>query len=95
MKNKKGLIIGIIAAVVVLLAALALVLTQCTGGTPAATGAPTSTGSDQAETYDIYWNLDMEEYAGKSEAGICQNLKQAACIVNKKHDQRCRDKYNS
>ena len=74
MKNKKGLIIGIIAAVVVLLAALALVLTQCTGGTPAATGAPTSTGSDQAETYDIYWNLDMEEYAGKSEAGMSSRM---------------------
>ena len=68
MKNKKALLVGILAAVVVLAAVLALVLTQCTGSQPAETTVPTT--EDSVETYELYWNLDMAEYAGKSEAGM-------------------------
>ena len=73
-KSRKPLIIGIIAAVVILAALLALLLTQCVGkGKPeATTTAPVTTTETPAEEvpgYTLYWNADRAEYDGKSEAG--------------------------
>ena len=68
--NRKSLLVGVIAAVVVLAALLALLLTQCapwqSGDAAASTAAPT----EGTPTYELYWNLDREEYDGKSEAGL-------------------------
>jgi len=65
--NGKALIIGIVAAVVVLAAILALVLSRCTGGI-----APEGTEATQQgqEACVLYWNVDRKEYDGKSEAGL-------------------------
>ena len=71
-KSKNVLLIGIIAAVVILAAVLGLVLTQCTGGAPAATTAATTEA--EVDTYELYWNLDMDAYAGKSEAGMSSRM---------------------
>ena len=69
-KSRKSLLIGILAAIVVLAALLALVLTQCTpkqdSGAVETTAAPT----EGVPTYDVYWNLDKDIYGGKSEAGM-------------------------
>jgi len=73
-KSRKPLIIGIIAAVVVLAVLLALVLTQCVGGNPAATTDPNATGSTEVPTYQLYWNVDRAEYDGKSEAGMSSRM---------------------
>ena len=71
-KSRKPLIVGIIAAVVILGALLALVLTQCTGPqTPTeSTPAATTTVQEETPTYDIYWNIDRALYDGKSDAGM-------------------------
>jgi len=72
--SRKSLIIGIIAAIVVLGVVLALVLTQCTGqGTstdPSATGDTTP----EVPTYELYWNADRALYDGKSEAGMSSRM---------------------
>ncbi len=69
-KSRKSLIIGIIAAVVVLGALLAVLLTQCTGGQEATESTPVQTTGEEIPTYELYWNLDRAEYDGKSEAGM-------------------------
>lgn len=74
-KNRKSLVIGIIAAVVILAAILVLLLTQCIGGQPAQTQPTTAPGAatDSTEPVtvcDLYWNLDRKLYDGKSEAGM-------------------------
>jgi len=71
-KSRKSLIVGIIAAVVVLALVLVLLLTQCSGngaGAGATTTAPTTDGAE-VPGYDLYWNVDRAEYDGKSEAGM-------------------------
>ena len=68
--GRKSLIIGIIAAVVVLGALLAVLLTQCTGNQNATESTPVQTTVEETPTYDLYWNLDRAEYDGKSEAGM-------------------------
>ena len=72
--SRKSLIIGIIAAVVVLAAVLALVLTQCTGGQSESTTPSTTVATDEVPTYELYWNLDRELYDGKSEAGMSSRM---------------------
>ena len=72
-KSRKALIIGIIAAVVVLAAVLGIILTQCTGGQPAATTAATET-TEGVPSYTLYWNVDRAEYDGKSEAGMSSRM---------------------
>ena len=70
-KSRKPLIIGIIAAVVILAALLGLLLTQCvSGGNTESTPAQTVGYLGEAEDYDLYWNLDRALYDGKSEAGM-------------------------
>ena len=71
--SRKALVIGIIAAVVVLGALLAVLLTQCAPAAPAET-APSTTTENVIETYDIYWNIDRAEYDGKSEAGLSSRM---------------------
>ena len=68
--SRKSLIIGIIAAVVVLGALLAVLLTQCTGNQNATESTPAQTTEEAVPTYELYWNLDRAEYDGKSEAGM-------------------------
>ena len=58
--SRKALVIGIIAAVVVLGALLAVLLTQCAPAAPTQT-APSTTAENVIETYDIYWNIDRAE----------------------------------
>ncbi len=72
-KSRKALIIGIIAAVVVLAAVLGIVLTQCTGDQPTATTTATET-TGGVETYTLYWNADRELYDSKSEAGMSSRM---------------------
>ena len=72
--SRKSLVIGIIAAVVVLAAVLALVLTQCTGGQNENTTPSTTVATDEVPTYELYWNLDRELYDGKSEAGMSSRM---------------------
>ena len=71
-KSRKPLIIGIVAAVVILAALLGLLLTQCVGGGEATQSTPAQTVANlgEAEHYDLYWNLDRALYDGKSEAGM-------------------------
>ena len=64
-KGRKSLIVGIVAAVVILAALLALLLTQFVFGNQDAEPS-TETTSEAVPTYDLYWNLDRAEYAGKS-----------------------------
>jgi len=74
MKNKKTLIVGIVAAVAILAVVLCLLLVRCDGDTqPAATSAPETT---QAQTVDatLYWNVDRALYDGKSEAGMSSRM---------------------
>jgi len=68
-KSRKALVIGVIAAVVVLAALLGVLLTQCNGAGSGET-APSTTGETVVESYDLYWNVDRELYDGKSEAGL-------------------------
>ena len=68
--SRKSLIIGIIAAVVVLGVLLAVLLTQCTGNQNATESTPAQTTEEAVPTYELYWNLDRAEYDGKSEAGM-------------------------
>lgn len=58
-KSRKPLIVGVIAAVVLLGVLLALVLTQCTGGQNPTESTPeqTTAATEGTPTYDIYWNL--------------------------------------
>ena len=67
-KSRKPLIIGIIAAVVILAALLAILLTNCVG--QGGNEATTESTSNEVPTYQLYWNVDKAEYAGKSEAGM-------------------------
>jgi len=67
--SRKSLIIGIIAAVVVLGVLLAVLLTQCTGGQGSTESTAQPTG-EEIPKYELYWNLDRAEYEGKSEAGM-------------------------
>jgi len=75
-RNKKALIIGILAAVLVLTGVLAVLL----AGIPAWTEQePTvSTTETTAPVYtgplEVYWNLDLEQYEGKSEAGMSSRM---------------------
>ena len=69
-KSGKKLLIGIIGAVAVLAALLALVLSQCVGGSHVQSTAPSEQTQPMEETYDLYWNVDRKEYDGKSEAGM-------------------------
>ena len=66
-KNRKALVVGIVAAVAILAVLLGLLLTQCTGGKPAATTAPTQ---EEEPVYDLYWNLDREKFMTGSETGM-------------------------
>ena len=70
-KNRKPLIIGMIAAIVLLAAVAALVLTQFTGSNAGAT-TPISTTveTEPVLEYDLYWNADREMYDGMTEAGL-------------------------
>ena len=73
--SRKPLIIGIIAAVVILAVLLGLLLTQCAGGdTTESTPAQTIGYLGEAEDYDLYWNLDRAMYDGKSEAGMSSRM---------------------
>ena len=76
-KSRKPLIIGIVAAVVILAALLALLLTQCIGGQGEATVPTTTAPSDEVPSYQLYWNLDRAEYDGKSEAGMSSRMPEA------------------
>ncbi len=73
-KSRKPLIVGIIAALVVLALVVVLLLTQCTGGSTKEPDKSTEDTGSSAQTgiskSDIYWNVDKDEYAGKSEAGM-------------------------
>lgn len=68
-KSRTPLIVGIIAAVVILAGLLVVLLTQCTGTQTATTN---TTAPTQQEITDVtlYWNLDRAQYDGKSEAGM-------------------------
>lgn len=69
-RSRKGLIIGIIAAVM-LLVALAVTMAACNQQPQNA--APTTAPVVEADEMDgvtIYWNVDRAEYDGKSEAGM-------------------------
>ena len=68
--NRKPLVVGIVAAVAVLAAVLALLLTQCVGGQTQNPTETTTAPVIREEGYDLYWNLDRAEYDGKSEAGM-------------------------
>ena len=68
--NRKALVIGGLAVVLILATVLALVLTQCSGGQEPETSVPTTVPVTEPETYELYWNLDRAEYDGKSEAGM-------------------------
>ena len=76
-KSRKPLIVGIVAALIVLAGLLALVLTQCTGSEPAATTAVPTTEAPAPEGYEIYWNLDRALYAGQSEGGMSSRMLEA------------------
>ena len=74
-KNRKPLIIGIIAAIAVLSVVLVLLLTQCTGGQTGETTAPSTTAAtEEVPTYELYWNVDRTLYDGKSEAGMSSRM---------------------
>ena len=74
-KSRKPLIIGIIAAVVILAVLLALLLTQCVGGQGNGDSTPTTTvDANEVPTYELYWNVDRAEYDGKSEAGMSSRM---------------------
>ena len=68
-KSRTPLIVGIIAAVVILAGLLVVLLTQCTGTQTATTN---TTAPTQQEITDVtlYWNIDRAQYDGKSEAGM-------------------------
>ena len=70
-KSRKGLLVGIIAAVVVLVAVLGLVLARCSGE-QADTNVTTAATivAEETERVDLYWNIDRKLYDGKSEAGM-------------------------
>jgi len=68
--GRKGLVVGIIAAIVVLAALVVVLLTQCTGVQTAAPTSEASVPSDVVEKAQLYWNLDRALYDGKSEAGM-------------------------
>ena len=70
--GRKSLIIGIIAAVVILAVLLVLLLTQCIGANEGANSETVQTTApvDEVPTYDLYWNVDRAQYDGKSEAGM-------------------------
>ncbi len=72
--NRKSLIIGIIAAIVVLGVVLALVLTQCTGQGESTAPSTTVESTPEVPTYELYWNADRELYEGKSEAGMSSRM---------------------
>lgn len=75
-KGRKSLIVGIVAAVVILAALLTLLLTQCDFGGQNAEPSTEDT-SNVVPTYDLYWNLDRAEFAGKSEAGMSSRQPEA------------------
>jgi len=77
MEKKRNMkwIVGLVAAVVILTSALCLVLPSCNnGGSQAPSTEPT-----QAEQPDctLYWNMDLAEYGGKSEAGMSSRMPEA------------------
>ena len=76
MKNsKKALIVGIVAAVVILAGVLALLLVRCEDAAPTAT-QPATTGEQVLDT-TLYWNVDRALYDGKSEAGMSSRAPEA------------------
>ncbi len=75
-KGRKALVIGVIAAVVVLAALLGVLLTQCNGADSGET-TPSTTETAVVETYDLYWNIDRALYDGKSEAGMSSRTPEA------------------
>ena len=69
--GKKALIVGILAAILILGGLLAVLLIQCAPQTDeAATTAPETTAPPVLEDFDLWWNMDRAEYDGKSEAGM-------------------------
>lgn len=68
-KSRKPLIIGVIVALVVLAALVALLLTQCFGGNPNETSAPSTEGTTAPPvlTYELYWNADRKDYIATGE----------------------------
>ena len=75
-KGRKPLLIGIIAAVVILAVLLAFLLMNCTGdqGDNGPSASATEATSDEVPEYQLYWNLDRAEYDGKSEAGMSSRM---------------------
>ena len=72
--NKKALIVGIVGIVlaILLLAGLALLVIPLfsTPSPQANEATPTETTAPQVLGYDLYWNLDREQFDGKSEGGM-------------------------
>lgn len=75
-KSGKKLAVGILAAVMVLLAAVGLLM-GCTG--EAGSAQATASEATQAQTVDttLYWNVDHDQFAGKSEAGMSSRQPEA------------------
>ena len=71
MKNKKFLIVGILALVLLITAGAVLVPMLLSGGGETQS-APTkaTTAEPSQEGYALYWNVDRAEYDGKSDAGM-------------------------
>ncbi len=69
-KSSKSLIIGIVAAIVVLAALVVVFLTQCTGQQSASPTTQTTEPTGSMEDVALYWNVDRALYDGKSEAGM-------------------------
>ncbi len=61
-KSRKSLLIGVIAAVVILAGLLALVLTQCVGGQGEATNPTTTVATEPSNEYALYWNVDRHNF---------------------------------
>ena len=62
-KSRKSLLIGVIAAVVILAGLLALVLTQCVGGQGDTTTPPTTTAATEpSDELALYWNVDRHNF---------------------------------
>lgn len=61
-KSRKSLLIGVIAAVVILAGLLALVLTQCVGGQEDATTPTTTVATEPSNELALYWNVDRHNF---------------------------------
>ena len=68
--SRKPLVVGIIAAVLVLAALLVVLLTQCAPNGSGGASVATTEGKPVIENVDLYWNVDRALYDGKSEGGM-------------------------